>query len=164
MPCTSYGLPAVSSYWIRLLWSVMIANVEKKGQPITSLDSLITATAYTQYLTLMTHNARFRPWDLFVPLILQRDQAQESAGCGKPHVRWCGRDNGRNPVIPYPPQVILAVAPSAPTSYPPNHPTPNKFGYRIATHHHADLYAHSCLVQWLGLRRYPLHPLLSHRC
>jgi hypothetical protein len=21
------------------------------------------------------------------------------AGCGKPHVRWCGRDSGRNPVI-----------------------------------------------------------------
>jgi len=22
-----------------------------------------------------------------------------TAGCGKPHVRWCGRDDGRNPVI-----------------------------------------------------------------
>jgi predicted nucleic acid-binding protein len=23
-----------------------------------------------------------------------------TAGCGKPHVRWCGRGNGRNPVAP----------------------------------------------------------------
>ena len=23
-----------------------------------------------------------------------------TAGCGKPHVRWCGRDSGRNPAIP----------------------------------------------------------------
>jgi predicted nucleic acid-binding protein len=34
----------------------MIANVKKNGQPIASLDSLIAATAYTQYLTLITHN------------------------------------------------------------------------------------------------------------
>ena len=23
-----------------------------------------------------------------------------TAGCGKPHVRWCGRGDGRNPVTP----------------------------------------------------------------
>jgi len=28
------------------------------------------------------------------------DTAGSTAGCGKPHVRWCGRGDGRNPVIP----------------------------------------------------------------
>ncbi len=29
----------------------------------------------------------------------QHKLLDSTAGCGKPHVRWCGRDNGRNPVI-----------------------------------------------------------------
>jgi toxin FitB len=35
---------------------VMIANAEKNGQPVASLDSLIAATAYTHHLTLITRN------------------------------------------------------------------------------------------------------------
>lgn len=38
-------------------WSMMIANAEKMGQPVASLDSLIAATAYTNHLTLITRNA-----------------------------------------------------------------------------------------------------------
>jgi predicted nucleic acid-binding protein len=37
-------------------WSLMIANAEKIGQPVASLDSLIAATAYTHHLTLITRN------------------------------------------------------------------------------------------------------------
>ena len=37
-------------------WSVMIANAEKSGQPVASMDSLIAATAYTHHLTLLTRN------------------------------------------------------------------------------------------------------------
>jgi toxin FitB len=37
-------------------WSVMIANAEKNGQPVASMDSLIAATAYTHHLTLLTRN------------------------------------------------------------------------------------------------------------
>ena len=33
------------------------------------------------------------PWGLAGPL-------DSTAGCGKPHVRWCGMVNGRNPVGP----------------------------------------------------------------
>jgi hypothetical protein len=29
-----------------------------------------------------------------------RTLLRSTAGCGKPHVRWCGRDSGRNPAIP----------------------------------------------------------------
>ncbi|MFA7243075.1 MAG: type II toxin-antitoxin system VapC family toxin [Sulfuricellaceae bacterium] len=39
-------------------WSVMIANAEKSGQPVASMDSLIAATAYTHHLTLLTRNER----------------------------------------------------------------------------------------------------------
>ena len=37
-------------------WGVMIANAEKNGQPVASLNSLIAATAYTHHLTLITRN------------------------------------------------------------------------------------------------------------
>jgi hypothetical protein len=30
----------------------------------------------------------------------QHKLLDSTAGCGKPHVRWCGRGNGRNPVAP----------------------------------------------------------------
>ena len=39
-------------------WSLIVANAEKKGQPIASLDSIIAATAYTHHLTLVTRNER----------------------------------------------------------------------------------------------------------
>jgi len=39
-------------------WSLIVANAEKKGQPIASLDSIIAATAYTHHLTLVTGNER----------------------------------------------------------------------------------------------------------
>ena len=39
-------------------WSLIVANAEKKGQPIASLDSIIAAIAYTQHLTLVTRNER----------------------------------------------------------------------------------------------------------
>ncbi len=39
-------------------WSLIVANAEKKGQPIASLDSIIAATAYTHHLTLVTCNER----------------------------------------------------------------------------------------------------------
>ncbi len=39
-------------------WSLMVANAEKKGQPIASLDSIIAAIAYTHHLTLVTRNER----------------------------------------------------------------------------------------------------------
>ena len=31
---------------------------------------------------------------------LQHELLDSTAVCGKPHVRWCGRGNGRNPVTP----------------------------------------------------------------
>lgn len=37
-------------------WSMMIANAEKSGQPVASMDSLIAATAYTHHLALLTRN------------------------------------------------------------------------------------------------------------
>lgn len=39
-------------------WSLLVANAEKKGQPVASLDSIIAATAYTHHLTLVTRNER----------------------------------------------------------------------------------------------------------
>ena len=39
-------------------WSLIVANAEKKGQPIASLDSIIAAIAYTHHLTLVTRNER----------------------------------------------------------------------------------------------------------
>lgn len=39
-------------------WSLLVANAEKKGQPIASMDSIIAAIAYTYHLTLVTRNER----------------------------------------------------------------------------------------------------------
>ena len=39
-------------------WSLLVANAEKKGQPIASMDSIIAAIAYTHHLTLVTRNER----------------------------------------------------------------------------------------------------------
>jgi toxin FitB len=39
-------------------WSLIVANAEKKGQPIASMDSIIAAVAYTHHLTLVTRNER----------------------------------------------------------------------------------------------------------
>lgn len=39
-------------------WSLIVANAEKKGQPIASLDGIIAAIAYTHHLTLVTRNER----------------------------------------------------------------------------------------------------------
>jgi len=39
-------------------WSTIVANAEKSGQPVASMDSLIAATAYTHHLTLVTRNER----------------------------------------------------------------------------------------------------------
>ena len=39
-------------------WSLIVANAEKKGQPIASLDGIIAAIAYTYHLTLVTRNER----------------------------------------------------------------------------------------------------------
>lgn len=39
-------------------WSVMVAHAEKNGQPVTSMDSLIAATAHTHHLALVTRNVR----------------------------------------------------------------------------------------------------------
>ena len=39
-------------------WSVMVADAERKGQPIASLDSIIAAIAQTYHLTLVTRNER----------------------------------------------------------------------------------------------------------
>jgi hypothetical protein len=30
----------------------------------------------------------------------KKSDEDSTAGCGKPHVLWCGRGNGRNPVTP----------------------------------------------------------------
>ncbi|POZ52689.1 PIN domain-containing protein [Methylovulum psychrotolerans] len=54
-------------------WSLLVANAEKKGQPIASMDSIIGAVAYTHHLTLVTRNERdfyactipmINPWQL----------------------------------------------------------------------------------------------------
>jgi predicted nucleic acid-binding protein len=39
-------------------WSLIVANAEKKGQPVASMDSIIAAVAYTHHLTLVTRNER----------------------------------------------------------------------------------------------------------
>lgn len=39
-------------------WSAIIANAEKSGQPVASMDGLIAATVYTHHLTLVTRNER----------------------------------------------------------------------------------------------------------
>ncbi|MCX7068061.1 MAG: type II toxin-antitoxin system VapC family toxin [Methylococcales bacterium] len=39
-------------------WSLIVANVEKKGQSVASMDSIIAAVAYTHHLTLVTRNER----------------------------------------------------------------------------------------------------------
>jgi predicted nucleic acid-binding protein len=39
-------------------WSLIVANAEKKGQPVASMDSVIAAVAYTHHLTLVTRNER----------------------------------------------------------------------------------------------------------
>ena len=39
-------------------WSLIVANAEKKGQPVVSMDSIIAAVAYTHHLTLVTRNER----------------------------------------------------------------------------------------------------------
>ncbi|MDP2904013.1 MAG: type II toxin-antitoxin system VapC family toxin [Methylovulum sp.] len=39
-------------------WSLLVANAEKKGQSIASMDSMIGAIAYTHHLTLVTRNER----------------------------------------------------------------------------------------------------------
>jgi predicted nucleic acid-binding protein len=54
-------------------WSLIVANAEKKGQPVASMDSIIAAVAYTHHLTLVTRNERdfyacnipmINPWTL----------------------------------------------------------------------------------------------------
>ena len=53
-------------------WGIILANAEKSGTPMSSLDSLIAAVAYTNSLTLVTRNERdfepsgipiANPWD-----------------------------------------------------------------------------------------------------
>lgn len=53
-------------------WGIILANAEKSGTPMSSLDSLIAAVAYTNNLTLVTRNERdfepsgipiANPWD-----------------------------------------------------------------------------------------------------
>ena len=39
-------------------WGVIQGKAEKKGKPMSSLDSLIAATAYTHNLVLVTRNVR----------------------------------------------------------------------------------------------------------
>ena len=39
-------------------WSLIVANAEKKGQSVASMDSIIAAVAYTHHLTLVTRNER----------------------------------------------------------------------------------------------------------
>jgi hypothetical protein len=50
--------------------------------------------------------------------ILRPKSPDPTAGCGKPHVRWCGRGDGRNPVTPtrflnisllFPPRRVTAI-------------------------------------------------------
>lgn len=72
----------LEDYQIRILpvdlavmenWSLLVANAEKKGQPIASMDGIIGAVAYTHHLTLVTRNERdfyacnipmINPWQL----------------------------------------------------------------------------------------------------
>jgi predicted nucleic acid-binding protein len=39
-------------------WSLIVANAEKKGQSVASMDSIIAAVSYTHHLTLVTRNER----------------------------------------------------------------------------------------------------------
>ena len=40
-------------------WGVIQGNAEKKGKPMSSLDSLIAAIAYTHNLIIVTRNVRY---------------------------------------------------------------------------------------------------------
>ena len=72
-----YGVLPSGEYAIQLWW---IPRVDETGNGKCS-NRASKSKVYRQGA---------KPWTA---------SAVDTAGCGKPHVRWCGRDNGRNPVI-----------------------------------------------------------------
>ena len=68
-----------------------------------------------------------------------------TAGCGKPHVRWCGRADGRNPVSPTRSRCDLAAYPNAARAEPRALES-----FKVGCHHRITRRA---LVEWLARNR-----------
>jgi len=57
------------------------------------------ADGKTRYGAASTENDNTESlWVLGAMVNLRGNLPNSTAGCGKPHVRWCGRANRRNPV------------------------------------------------------------------
>jgi hypothetical protein len=68
-------------------------GVTRNGQERSKTQLLVSAKAQDGWMSSVSNRGwQGRP-------VVEEDKASESstAGCGKPHVRWCGRLTGRNP-------------------------------------------------------------------